>query len=597
MPNLNDIAETVQQVAESISHAIGFEAEIVDQKLTIVGGTGIYKERIGQKEEMGNLDGNFLYARVLRNKKTEVVGEAYRDLTYDEISVRGKIKELAEICTPIKAGEDIIGIIGLIAFNEEQHKKLMRDQENIILFIEQMADLVGAKASEKADFQKLQIANNEIMAILESIHEGFVSIDKRGYITHCNSVAEILLKRKKDEMIGKHLSSLIPGSPALNVIKTCKGYTEREEIFKRGMEQFNFIVTAKPIKGKEKLCGVVISFRDIVEARKPVYNMTQRSMRYTFDDIIGNSQKLTKVKMQAATVARSNSTVLINGESGTGKEMFARAIHYRSTRHEQPIITVNCGAIPDTLLESELFGYEKGAFTGANEKGKIGKFELANGGTLFLDEIGDMPLHLQVKLLHVLQSMRFERVGGNKVIHVDVRIIAATNRDLEKMMNENEFREDLYYRLSVIPINIPPLRKRTEDILLLMDYFLKKYNASMNKSINGFSKKVKQIYSSYDWPGNVRELENAIEYGVNMTFTDEIGLESVPPRLRKEYKDIKRDNIDISLQDQIRDYERDILLNKLSEYGDSGDAKKMIAEDLKISRATLYRKLAEYEIH
>ncbi|HHY90827.1 MAG TPA: sigma 54-interacting transcriptional regulator, partial [Clostridiales bacterium] len=562
MPALKDIAETVQQVAEAISHAIGLETEVVDHELTVVGGTGLYKKRLGEKEERGNLNGNFLYARVMRKGETEIVEEPCKDLTYDESSLFGKTKELAEVCTPIKAGGTTIGIIGLVAFKEEQRKKLIQNKENMVSFIERMAELLAAKASEKEAFQKIQIANNEITTILETIHEGVVAIDKNGCITHCNSVAEVLLKSSREEMIGKHLSVFMPGAPALEVLRTGKGYTEQEEIFRRGMEQFHFIVTAKPIEGKENFCGVVISFRDITEARKLVYNMSQRDVRYTFDDIIGNSQKIIEVKQQAETVARGNSTVLITGESGTGKEMFARAIHYRSSRCNGPFVTVNCGAIPETLLESELFGYEKGAFTGAREKGKMGKFELANGGTIFLDEIGDMPLHLQVKLLHVLQNMRFERVGGNKTICVDVRVIAATNRDLEKMIEEKEFREDLYYRLSVIPLRIPPLRKRAEDIPLLMNYFLKKYNAFMKKSIKGFSKEAKEIYLAYDWPGNVRELENAVEYGVNMTFSDEIGIEAVPPRLRKRYRSFKTKDSELSLQSRIKNFEREILLEK-----------------------------------
>lgn len=237
----------------------------------------------------------------------------------------------------------------------------------------------------------------------------------------------------------------------------------------------------QPFLSGEEIDGIVISFRDIEEAQKLVYNFNIRKIKNTVDDIIGTSEKIMIAKKQALITARSNSTVLITGESGTGKEMFAKAIHYASPREDKPFITVNCGAIPENLLESELFGYEKGAFTGASEKGKEGKFELADGGTIFLDEIGDMPLHLQVKILHVLQNMRFDRVGGSKSIIVDVRVIAATNKDLEKLIEEGSFREDLYYRLSVIPLSIPPLRERKDDIKQLMYHFLKKYNSFMNK--------------------------------------------------------------------------------------------------------------------
>jgi len=258
---------------------------------------------------------------------------------------------------------------------------------------------------------------------------------------------------------------------------------------------------------------------------------------------------------------------------------------------------VNCGAIPENLLESELFGYEKGAFTGANDKGKIGKFELANGGTIFLDEIGDMPLHLQVKLLHVVQNMRFERVGGNRTIIVDVRVVAATNKDLEAMIQEGTFREDLYYRLSVIPLTIPPLRGRKSDIKILMKHFLNKYNTFMNKKITGFTEEAEQIYMSYDWHGNVRELENAVEYGTNMAFGDRIGIDALPARLlRNDFNLVQIKDSELSLSDQVKVYEKEIIARKLKKYGNSSNAKDKVAKELGLSRATLYRKLAELDI-
>jgi len=343
---------------------------------------------------------------------------------------------------------------------------------------------------------------------------------------------------------------------------------------------------------------VVLSVRDIEEAQKLVYNINTRALKCTFDDIMGESEPIRRAKNQALLTSRGNSTVLISGESGTGKEMFAKAIHYASSRSGKPFITVNCGAIPENLLESELFGYEKGAFTGASEKGKIGKFEMANGGTIFLDEIGDMPPHLQVKILHVLQNMRFERVGGNKTIIVDLRVIAATNKDLESMIATGQFREDLYYRLSVIPLSIPPLRERKEDIKQLMYHFLNKYNTFMSRNIVKFSEEVENLYLGYDWPGNVRELENAIEYGTNMTFGDTIAIEDVPVRiLKKDVYSIKLDDSSLTLSEQIRDYERAIIERKLKKYGKSGNAKDRAARELGLSRATLYRKLSEFDIN
>ena len=597
MTVLSNVSETVQKVAEAISHAVGVETEVVDDELTILGGTGSYKRRIGKKEEQGIKDSNYLYARVLKNGKTEVVKEAYKDLTYDLVTAEGKTKEMAEICTPIFLEGRIIGVIGLVAFNKKQQEKLVKNKDSFIRFVERMAELISAKAFIEEAYIKKQIINKEMLTILEAVHEAIVAFDDRGYITHCNYMAEVLLKTDKKDLIGSHISQYMKNSSAIDVIKTGEGFTEKEEIFKNGNKSYHFIVTAKPIEVENRdFCGVVVSFRDIAEAQRLIYNMSQRNVKCTFEDIIGNSEMMVKVKEQAKTIARGNSTVLITGESGTGKEMFARALHYSSHRRKGPFVSVNCGAIPESLLESELFGYEKGAFTGASDKGKMGKFELANGGTIFLDEIGDMPLHLQVKLLHVFHDLQFQRVGGNKMIKVDVRVISATNKDLEEMIEENEFREDLYYRIGVIPIKTPPLRKRKEDIPLLMDYFLNKYNDFMNKEITGFTDEARDIYMDYSWPGNVRELENAVEYGVNMCFGSKLSMESVPPRLKnsKVIQDIN--NSKLPLQEQIQIYEKDILEKKLEEHGNSHKAKLKISEELGISRATLYRKLAEYKL-
>ena len=596
MPNLTEIRETTQRVAEAISLAVGLETEIVDHELTIVGGTGPYEPRLGKKEELGKLESNFLYARVLREGKTVFVKEALSDLTYDPLTRLGKRQELAEICTPIISGGKIIGVIGLVAFTKEQHQHLLIEKEKLKLFVERMADLLGAKASETIMILEMQRTREEMATILETIHEGMLAVDDRGMVEYCNANAALLLKKDREELIGSHLAALMPGTPALEVLKTGEGYTEQEEILKNGNRNLHFIVTAKPIVDQEWIRGLVVSFRDIIEARKLVYNLSEMSITYTFEDIIGDSERMQRAKNRARQVAKGNSTVLITGESGTGKELFARAIHYASSRCHGPFITVNCGAIPETLLESELFGYEKGAFTGARDKGKVGKFELADTGTIFLDEIGDMPLRLQVKLLHVLQNRRFERVGGNKTIQVDVRVITATNRNLEEMMRDKTFREDLYYRISVIPLVLPPLRERKEDILPLARYFLQKYNGFMNKKIHGFSDEVQQLFTGYQWPGNVRELENAVEYGVNMTFGDCVEMDSVPPKLQHLLVEPGQMLRYSSLQEQMKSIEKEILLNKIQEHGSTHESKLVIAKELGVSRATLYRKLSEHHI-
>lgn len=596
MSLLKSISDSVQQVAEAIAIAVGLEIEIVDNELTIIGGTGAYTDRRGQKEEAGMIDGNYLYARVLRTGNTEYIEDAQKEGYYSEPQ-DGSIIELAEICTPIKIDSKIIGIIGLVAVNEKQRKVLLDKQRNMVLFVEKMADLLAVKASQDQILKELEISNSEMSTVLETTHEGIFAINRNGYILHSNSIAEALFNTTKDDVIGSHINKFMMGSPAINVIKTGIGYTENEEKYKREVGNLHVIVTAKPFYGKNEIDGIVLSFRDISEAQKLVYKINTKALIYTFEDIMGESDAIKRAKNQALLTARGNSTVLITGESGTGKEMFAKSIHYASSRAKEAFVTVNCGAIPDNLMESELFGYEKGAFTGANDKGKIGKFELATGGTIFLDEIGDMPLHLQVKILHVLQNMRYERVGGNKTIIVDVRVIAATNKDLEAMIKDGTFREDLYYRLSVIPMNIPPLRERKDDIKLLMHYFLEKYNIFMNRKITGFEKNAEMAYLNYDWPGNVRELENAIEYGTNMAFGDAIDMDAVPKRLIKnETQAITIEEMELPLVEQIKFYEKEIISRKLNKLKNQANAKNLVAKELGMSRATLYRKLSELDI-
>lgn len=305
---------------------------------------------------------------------------------------------------------------------------------------------------------------------------------------------------------------------------------------------------------------------------------------------VGNSPKMQEAIRIGRKVAKSDSTVFLRGESGTGKEIMAKMIHDLSDRHEKLMISINCAAIPEALVESELFGYEEGAFTGAKKNGSVGKFELADKSTIFLDEIGDMPLHVQTKLLRVLQENKLERIGGRKQIPIDIRVICATNKNIEQMVAEGAFREDLYYRLNIIPIELPPLRKRKEDIPTLVEYYTKYYNQKLKKHISVVSSEVLQTLMSYDWPGNVRELKNIIEYLANIVEGEEVTLSSLPDhivlRSGKGYEDWSLDEI-------ICDYEKRVILSMMKE-GKAGDDKEYLAEALKISRATLYRKLKKH---
>lgn len=593
MSGLMSVQPMVQDLAEAIAAALSIEVEIVDHELNIVAGSGFYKDRIGQKEELGLLDSDYLYARTLRSGQSFVVRDPVSDPEYDPSSLDGSTPEMAEVCSPIVMDDRVIGVIGLVAFNPAQRDNLMSKPEAVLSFLQHLSRFLAAKVAESAVVERLTRLSNELTTILETIHEGALAIDAEGNVTHCNTTAEKLLKLKRDKILGKKLIDFWVDTPALEVLESGAEYIEKEEFYQgQNGHRMHFIVSVRPIRGPEKTDGAVVSFRDIAEARRLIYDLSSTPLAYTFDYIIGDSIAIKQVKEQALKVAGGNSTILITGESGTGKEIFARAIHQVSARAGGPFISINCGAIPETLLESELFGYEGGAFTGARKEGKVGKFELASGGTIFLDEIGEMPLHLQVKLLHVLQGREVERVGGSTKISVDVRIIAASNRDLEKMMHEGNFRKDLYFRLSVIPLHIPPLKERREDIPALVHSCLEKYGLILNKRFSAIEPEAMDCMLQYSWPGNVRELENTVEYAVNMAPGDRITLFSLPPRIRESQAE-RGLMAGVPLKDRVRDYERVILQEHLDLYGNTYEGKNAIAKKLKISRATLYRKLAE----
>ena len=337
------------------------------------------------------------------------------------------------------------------------------------------------------------------------------------------------------------------------------------------------------------LSAAVATFRDVADIRQKAYEMIVTVPRVGVDAIWGESLPIRKLKETVLQVAQGTANVLITGETGTGKGLVASAIHHSGPRLTGPFVPVNCGAIPDNLIESELFGYREGAFSGAKKSGKPGKFELAHNGTIFLDEIGDMPLRLQPKLLHILQTKLVERLGGVKPIPVNARVITSTNRDLERMISENEFRSDLFYRLNVIPIHIPPLRVRAEDMLILLDRFLEKYCRNEGKVINGVSEDVKDLFLSYAWPGNVRELENTVEYMASMTTQEIITMDSLPARIKKQRQD--KAPPDMSLDALLIRYEKNLLQEKLDEIGNLPGKIDKLADLLHVSRATLYRKL------
>ena len=323
----------------------------------------------------------------------------------------------------------------------------------------------------------------------------------------------------------------------------------------------------------------------------------QLQEKFSFRNIIGVSPKMRQVFEKMARVCDTNATVLIQGETGTGKELVASAIHYRSSRKSKPFVAVNCGAIPVNLLESEFFGHEKGAFTDAKDK-KCGKFEQADGGTLFLDEIGELPMDAQVKLLRVLDEQRITRIGGSETIPVDVRVITATNRNLQEEVNKGTFRSDLFYRLNIFTILLPPLRERKEDIPLLVEYFIDKYNRQLNKKVSTISRFAVNCLENYEWHGNVRDLENAVQSAMILAKENVISLDDLPMRLRgypEVTEDIKinQKGLEETVKDMTHKIEKEIILKALQKCDNS---KTNTAEYLKVSRKTLFNKMKQYNL-
>jgi transcriptional regulator with PAS, ATPase and Fis domain len=587
MLSLSSIQNTVMQVAEAITAALDIETEIVDDRLRIIGGTGRYVKKIGSMEEDGNLESGFIYASILRTGREYVCMDVRKDPSYNQ-----KEGEFAEISCPIQVENQIIGIIGLVAFTPEQQEKMMAKRDTYLNFIRRMSELIASKLIESQ-------SNSKLASMLESMPEGLLATDGDGKIFSCNFTCEMLLNRKREEMVGLKIDRLFPQEEFFNQNALSVGQTRTKEIVSNEKRYF---FTAVPIPG----IGMMYLFQDMEEVAAKASQLAHTDSGTTFENILGQSQPITETKRRALQVSGTDSTVLITGESGTGKELFARSIHSASPRSAGPFISINCGAIPDALLESELFGYEKGAFTGAATIGKPGKFEIANKGTIFLDEIGDMPLHLQVKLLHVLQNKAFERVGGVVPIKTDVRIIAATNKNLEEQIEKGEFREDLYFRLNVIPLAIPPLRERGGDIDMLLLSTLNRFNLLLGKNVSGFEPRAMKMLSGYSWPGNVRELENTVEYAVNMAQGDEILVTNLPPRIQKalamlggethfgniwEGVPLQQDNK--TLKAQTDAIHRKIIAACLAETGETLEGKRKAADKLGISESTLYRRLRE----
>ncbi|MDL2248387.1 sigma 54-interacting transcriptional regulator [Tyzzerella sp. OttesenSCG-928-J15] len=450
------------------------------------------------------------------------------------------------------------------------------------------AEAISRQIRMQAAHRIIERGQKNIRAIIEHMPSGLLLINSKLTIIEANKKAELLLGLTADKIIGHDFYQVFGiGSIAERELRN--GTNDRYITLKINQKELTISLTSIPAESGE----YVITFEMAEALHKKVNKIVGADAHFSFNDIIGESNSLKSTIELAKIAAENNSSVLLTGESGTGKELFAQSIHNMSSRSSGPFVAINCGAIPKSLIESELFGYESGSFTGAKKNGSAGKFELANGGTIFLDEIGDMPFDVQVSLLRVLQNREVMRIGSNKTIKIDVRIIAATNQNLQKAIENNEFRSDLYYRLNVFNIAIPPLRNRLGDVRLLADYFLEKYKVNSSHSVKGFTEEVYEALEAYEWPGNVRQLENVVERGVYIAVTGYIDQKCLPENIlpSKKTNSVQQPNITAST---LKENERIQIENALKKT--DGNVKKA-AELLGISRKTIYRKFEQYNIN
>ncbi|GKV66914.1 MULTISPECIES: sigma 54-interacting transcriptional regulator [unclassified Sporosarcina] len=578
--NLMDIQSIVQSIAEATAAVLKIEVEIVNHEFIRIACTGEMQVNI-----LKRLEGDLVYKEVFYKEKPIIIkNPGFEEICSSCMFFRNCI-EMGEVSVPIMVHGQAIGVIGLLAFNKEQQDRLFENIEGILTFLDRMAYLLASKLDQFNMMDELEMHNKKMIKMLDLVQEGVLITEPNTNIIEINEQAKKILGITENNPQPEYVTRFIEKVLNIEIVEH-QTFELHHQLFQKSL-----IVTKKEILGKNQSKETLLTIVDVERIQDMAEKVSEEQMK-SLQHIVGSSKQINEVKAYAFRASQSKSTIMIQGESGTGKEVFAKAIHQVSKRKGNMFIAVNCGAIPENLLESELFGYEKGAFTGASNIGKVGKFELANGGTIFLDEIGEMPLHLQVKLLRVLQENEIERVGGNKIIPIDVRIIAATNRELSELINEGLFREDLYFRLNVIPMSIPPLRSRPEDIVSLCDYFVSEYNEIFNANVLGFSKNVMDKLLQYPWKGNVRELKNFVEYLFNFIQNGYITLENAGNLI--DNKLILKNLNEVPNIFSLEILERDHIKKTVEFVKKNNQNIEDAAMLLGISRATLFRKLKKY---
>ncbi|MCW0725662.1 sigma 54-interacting transcriptional regulator [Clostridioides difficile] len=598
LSKLKEFQQEMIKYTETVASVLDVDIEIVDDRLIRISGTGLYKSKINESI----VTEGFIYDNVIQTGQELVVLDICDNQLCIECSHYMKCLNKVIIAVPIKYNNRTIGVIGAISTDKTKKVEISAKIDNYLKFVNHICDLISMKIEEHEVSKNSSRKMDMMIEIIENVEKGVIILDINSKISYINNIA--LKKLDIDKNIIENIVNIV------SVESSSNGH----ELLEIDIDNKIYNINAKiiPVYPYINQYDKIIIFDKTYINHKGHVKVNSGWGNSDIESIIGNSEAMLKVKERTKKLAKSNSTVLITGESGTGKELIARAIHAEGSRWNKPFIAINCAAIPENLLESELFGYIKGAFSGASSGGKVGKFELANEGVIFLDEIGDLSMPLQAKLLRVLQERKFARIGSNKLIDLDIRVIAATNKNLLKLVNEGKFRDDLYYRLNVIPINLPPLRERKDDIEAIMMKFASKYSLELGIQLNKIEENVMNMLINYNWPGNIRELENAVEYMMNLVGDDGIIYKDMLPLDILNYYNIngnicKNKDINIIFEDDIvggivenqerilsiKELELTYINKLLNKYGRDTKTKKKIAKDLGIGLATLYRKLEE----
>ena len=569
MSDLEDIRLSVERFVTAVSNSMRLEVAVFDSNSQLFYCTPTYVKKKGRTVHTPSLREVMENGSVLVNKPGEMAScIGCRFKTHCPSTI--------EILCCIRADTRIAGVLAFTSFTKEGQKRITENTSVYLNAITELANMIGSLLLSRDGGASPVNLDANLLASMELCNQPMLLTDAHGVILQYNQLAANLFR--VCDISTTSLWQLFPHSVVKRIMEGNNLYEKSVSIGDSTTK-----ISTRAIVVDDQVTGFFIRLSD--NLYKP-----SKDTSY-FEGIIGSSPAITRVQKVIKRIADSPTPVLITGETGTGKELIARAIHEQSGRNKYPFVAINCSSIPDNLFESELFGYEEGSFTGAKKGGKIGKIEMAQGGTLFLDEIGEMPLFAQPKLLRILQEYELERIGSSKKIHLDIRIIAATNRDLADMVDEGKFRSDLYYRINVINLELPPLRARRDDIIPLAENYLKKIKAKMNTPLTSISQEANEVLLDYDWPGNIRQLQNVIEYAATLCESDTLMPSDLPASVREREVLPGRPEAKLSAGDS-RDSD---ILAMLEKYGYTLEGKKKIAEELGISLRTLYRRISHLQ--